>query len=340
MRVEPHDGEALDAGMPAPGSRPCGRSSSRPARAASRAAPPQAPRLLVERVAGDDDRLGVRQRQQRRLGHRLPTHAPGARRRAPDPPRTWLRSCGTRSRARARPPSSCGRAGSVLSASTRHRTAFLSRRCVARTGPAYSPPAYCWAVELRAMTQDDWPAVASIYADGLATGAATFETASLRGRSGTPLICPRRGSSPSRARASADGSRSLASRRAGATAVSSSTASTSRRTAEVSCNSSTCCDALDDIRHAAKLAGSVFRRSAASGWRSYNRAARASSLILPTRAATGPLEPLRSQIETAAQPVKKIARTRTLSVLRSYLKWLWERNNYRSRRNAAHSSIS
>ena len=27
------------------------------------------------------------------------------------------------------------------------------------------------------MTQDDWPAVASIYADGLATGAATFETA-------------------------------------------------------------------------------------------------------------------------------------------------------------------
>ncbi|MGH3133575.1 MAG: GNAT family N-acetyltransferase [Gaiellaceae bacterium] len=30
--------------------------------------------------------------------------------------------------------------------------------------------------EIRAMTRDDWPAVEAIYADGIATGDATFET--------------------------------------------------------------------------------------------------------------------------------------------------------------------
>src|SRR4029450_13789218 len=44
------------------------------------------------------------------------------------------------------------------------------------TGFPSRPGAYCSAVELRLLRPDDWPAVAAIYADGIATGSATFET--------------------------------------------------------------------------------------------------------------------------------------------------------------------
>lgn len=37
--------------------------------------------------------------------------------------------------------------------------------------------AYCWAVLVRPLEPDDYPAVAAIFAEGIATGDATFETA-------------------------------------------------------------------------------------------------------------------------------------------------------------------
>ena len=161
---------------------------------------PAAPAQLLERLRHLRVRRPVRQRLRERAA--LALGDPVARPRSPAArasaraPRCRCGSPRPGSPARAR-----GSGAAASAPARRRRAARARRRCPcssrsacrsSRTWPSATwPGAYCWAVLVRPLDPDDYPAVAAVFAEGIATGLRDVrDGASRPGRNGTRRHLP------------------------------------------------------------------------------------------------------------------------------------------------------
>ena len=193
MSVEPHDRDA-------PGSR--GKAHDRAEMGTTAAPEHERERRQVAALGGhlvlegcllEHGRLRIREREPRSRGHRLSSLAPRARH--PHEPRRKLAAAAVAlvprvdRDGRERP--TRGTAGTERAHAIRARrgawtSASAAPKSVAGSGRRISIAAKCRSsilvltmidrVRLREMTEADWPQVAAIWAEGIATGNATFET--------------------------------------------------------------------------------------------------------------------------------------------------------------------